>query len=405
MSDYEHIYVNEDGTTGRVLGSTMKLDAVQLLSLIYSFNKGEIHTGGTEGAIQASRGLISVLNRARVFEISGVAARAFMAKAAAECVLGVTSQHYLDNLVAVLGNRSASPEELGILGQSLVDAGREAPGPDPERMPFPAIFIGYKGGFLLTDSWEYGRRIPDRLVDPSERYLILAHIITGDVIYEICGGIVVNDGVVGPHSLGTITQQTIWDSNNGWNRAYQPSTGSITTLGFHTMLSVIEALFDHTSYVEERLQFKQRRAVKKLVKKGRLGHIPPAFYKVTLRDNHRVETPKRTTGTGVARTYRHDVRRHEKLRYQRGEGAINPQLYTKLRKRGYHIFRAGSVPKRIKKRLRKRHIGLPRDNEWMAVLISVVTAHISPNDESLPYRPAVRHSPALSETKFETLEW
>ena len=161
--------------------------------------------------------------------------------------------------------------------------------------------------------------------------------------------------------------------------------------------SLIKIINDHRTFIIEtpltsgmRQHYKHNR--KKLGgKSGQRGYTPPPYYTLRLknkliRDRVRKGLPK----PPAPRSYRTDVRGHERCRVMRGPFPLDPELGAKLRKRGYKMFTTNDLDADTLRRLHERGLPYKRADEWLAILTTWVGEHFTSNDDSLPYVPACR---------------
>jgi len=148
--------------------------------------------------------------------------------------------------------------------------------------------------------------------------------------------------------------------------------------------------------------FSQRHQIKRRMKKIRSNAIPKPFYRVRLHTSvtHKSwkqtqRTLKQETREAQRRSYRHDVRGHERCHIERGIKPLAPELRDKLLARGFSVYINAVDPSDLI-RMSARGIREKSCNEWIAIRHKFIADHISPRDESLPYIPSIHEVPPSS---------
>jgi hypothetical protein len=120
----------------------------------------------------------------------------------------------------------------------------------------------------------------------------------------------------------------------------------------------------------------KRRPKKKPKKPKHRGRAPKPYYIIEMTRRSKIEAmEKELAETGSAAgslAWRIAVRRHERVRVQRGRLPIGETHEEKLVARKYRIYKGGGVQAQDMSRLYERQIQSPAPHEWLAVLVSVV---------------------------------
>ena len=293
----------------------------------------------------------------------------------------------------------AEGEEIELLAARYAQEARSLP--VPKALPFPNCWLTYGGGLSVTAE----EVLQDLSGSPATDALQLAYELGDQVYGVILGHLVCETGVweFGIHvTEGSSEQRGIsFTLQQLYGGAWDPIGGRALLIA-----PLIEELYDHSVFVEGRMPSGDHRGIKRIAKKAGIAcHVPPAFYRIVMRDTTRHEgETKPPSGRGPSPGYRHDVRQSEHLRRIQGELPLADKDRKKLRKRGYLIAEwPNNLPKRYRKALRKRHRNpRPRQGEWFAIKLYTVREHQSPSEENrpdLPYVPGVRVSAKLGAPK------
>jgi hypothetical protein len=277
------------------------------------------------------------------------------------------------------------PEETKALRRVVLREGRRAP--YPEKFPFPVVFLGYGGGVRVPTETLW-TKAPAELRDDIERGGIIGHVITdeGFAVAVLKALVRESDG----SSNSVVWFDHLRDPNSGWSF-------SEFNLEPWILPGLIKIINDHRTFIiETPLSSGQRQHYKRNRKKlggksGRAGYTPPPYYTLRLknkliRDKVRKGLPKPAT----PRSYRTDVRGHERCRIMPGTLPLDPELGAKLNKRGYKIFTINDLDADTLRRLHERGLPYKKADEWLAILTSWIGEHFNTSDESLPYIPACR---------------
>lgn len=255
--------------------------------------------------------------------------------------------------------------------------------PWPEKFPFPVIFLGYGKGVVLP--LESGRmKAPSTVRDDVEEVKLLGHLLTaeGHALTWL------QAFVRGPDNVGLIQwcdeARTI---EAGWTRGLD--------LEPWTLPHLVRIINDHRTFVvETELSGAVRRSIKENRKPLGLDdykHMPKPYYRLQLQTHViRDKVRKQLGKPPKPRSYKTDVRGHERCRIRRGPLPIDPKLADKLHKRGYVIYSTNTLDQETFQRLSERGMAFKRADEWLAVKASWVKDHMSSNSPNLPYIPAVR---------------
>jgi len=259
--------------------------------------------------------------------------------------------------------------------------------PWPDKWPFPAVYVGFGEGagirlpFLQIRA---PRDLQDRLVSGE----LLGYLMTEDGI-----GVAIISANIREDSGGlrNVTWFEEVHAEGGWIR-------SEFNLEPWVMPALINVINDHRTFILEtplntgqRRDFRRRRKEMGLKNGNKRGYTPPPYY--TLRMKTQLITEKIRKGVGrpgVPKSYRTDVRGHERCRIARGHLPLDPETGAKLHKRGYKIFTTNPLDADTLRRLSERGQPYKRADEWLAILTTWIESHMSSLDEKLPYIPACR---------------
>lgn len=265
----------------------------------------------------------------------------------------------------------------------------------PEKFPFPVIFLGYGKGVVLP--LESGRlRAPSKVREDIVEIRLLGHLLTaeGHALTFLQGG--VEAGVIQwCDEARTIVA--------GWTRGLD--------LEPWTLPHLVRIINDHRTFV---LETELSGAIRRSIKENRkpLGlddykHMPKPYYTLRLQTHViRDKVRKQLGRPGKPKSYKTDVRGHERCRIRRGPLPIDPKLADKLQKRGYAIFSTNTLDPETFQRLSERGAAFKRADEWLAVKATWVKDHLSSNNPNLPYIPAMRVAKvAQTEPQRQTGSW
>lgn len=254
----------------------------------------------------------------------------------------------------------------------------------PDKFPFDFVFLGYGEGVGLPSHSVAGK---------APRIAGGTQVVGGTVLGHLMSA---NGYVVGFIEAETDDGQsfvfldTVRTPDMGWPRS--------TDLEPWILPNIINIINDHRTFVIESPMHKTvRRAYKDAqrnlgLKNAPSGHMPPPYYTLKLqsqviREKVRTSYP---TGKKGPKSYRSDVRGHERCRIMRGDMPIDPKLAQKLIDRGYTLYTANQLDADAYRRLNERGLAYKRSDEWVAIKTTWVDDHQSPKNPNLPYVPAVR---------------
>ena len=250
--------------------------------------------------------------------------------------------------------------------------------PFPSPLSFDHMFIGWGSGAPLPEELfrlhvDYGDL--DSLVAVD----VLGHLVVGAGEHSRVWEIMFAQDVKGDGYL----VPAICYEHGRWHGA--------DTLCSHIVSKAIELINDHTTTVEEHKPgLRMRREARRLNRVQRQRFIPKPYYTVQMRDVtlERVINPEVEDGEKRQLNYRHDRRGHERCYVRRGALPMEPELQSKLERRGYRVY-FGRVDQVDADRLAHRRLKPKRPDEWVAVKTRWI-GHRVIGDESLPYVPAKR---------------
>jgi hypothetical protein len=157
---------------------------------------------------------------------------------------------------------------------------------------------------------------------------------------------------------------------------------------------IVALLTQHQQFIIEQPLSTAQRLKNRKLKRGKFtAPIPKPYYTIVLKDEVVDETANRTNESLHRRTfeysYRFDVQGHERCKIRRGQLPLEPELASKLEKRGYSVYTFESVPAEHLERLGRRQLGPKKPDEWLAIKTAWVTDYQKGPDDA-PYVPAVR---------------
>jgi hypothetical protein len=256
----------------------------------------------------------------------------------------------------------------------------------PENLPFPAIFLGYGPGARLPDHTMESKS-PSELRTRIEELYILGHLVTDEGYILNCYRGVTRDE-------NDTESYAIW-----FDEARCPEAGWTRSPGLDlepwTVPHLIRILNDYRTFVlETEMSGEIRRDIKQHKKQLGLDdykYMPSPYYRLRLQSKVVQEKVRKQLGQPPRpKTYKTDVRGHERCRIRRGPLPIEPKLAGKLQQYGYKLFTTNTLDEETFQRLSERGLGYKRSDEWLAVKASWIRDHMSSLDPKLPYIPAVR---------------
>lgn len=253
----------------------------------------------------------------------------------------------------------------------------------PDKFPFPVIYLGYDKGAILPQSSSW-LKAPSSIRDKLTQVRVLGHLLTAE-------GYALSwiEGTCQDETGTSIVQWIDEDrsSEYGWPRG----------LGLEPWIlpHLVRIINDHRTFVvEAEISGEVRRGIKE--NKKALGlddyrHMPKPYYTLRMHTHVVREKVKKQLGRPrKSRSYKTDVRGHERCRIRRGVLPIDPKLADKLQKRGYKIFSTNQLDQETFERLAQRGLAFKKADEWLAVKATWIDDFMSSTDPKLPYIPAVR---------------
>ena len=262
---------------------------------------------------------------------------------------------------------------------SNIDEDDVLPDPDwPKRFPFDSVWLGYDKAYGLdfdqTINWAPvdGKPIPEHQQESGH---LIGHLVTaaGDMWTFL------------HNARKEVNCFRARSADSGWPAVEYIFCSELPPL-------IIEYVNQQRTFIVSEDVLGLRRRMK--MNRKALGlsgkHIiPPPFYRIRLRSKVIQEVVRRVAD-GMPSAYRHDVRAHERCRVRRGPLPVHQDQREKLERLGYQIYTIEKLSAEMLVRFAERSIPFKRVDEWMAIKVTWVNAHISPGDESLPYVPALR---------------
>ncbi len=254
--------------------------------------------------------------------------------------------------------------------------------PYPDQFPFPRTYLGFGGGIPFPAE-NLSARAPKVLQDRIVSGLLLGCLLTED-----------------GNAYGFV--RAILDNGNPvvWVDEYHKD-GEWVSIGFlglepWVLPALINLINEQRTFIvqtgmpkEARDSFKENR--RKLGLRG--DHVPPPYYVLrveskVIQDQTQRAFPPRPSG--YHKSYRSDVRGHERCVIRRGPLPLSDKDMAKLKKMEYVVFTLNPLDEETFRKLSQRGLGYKRSDEWLAIKTTWVTDHQSPKDPKLPYVPAVR---------------
>lgn len=250
--------------------------------------------------------------------------------------------------------------------------------PFPSPLPFPSIYIGF-GGDIGLSPFQVATALQESTIDNARPEFGARHLgyTLGDT--ERHGPVVLEHMHTKSDGPLTITRYF----NGEWV--------GLMSLAPWVVNSLVALINENRTIVEENPVTPAMRYEHARVKIDRM--IPRPFYTLRLKPQVIDESMRRNVTLGrytFHYTYRFDVRGHERIRVQRGEGPIDEKARKKLVERDYVIYEPGMpLDEVLMKKLDVRGFRRPTSTEWLAVLTSWINPH-QKGPDGAPYVPAVR---------------
>lgn len=256
--------------------------------------------------------------------------------------------------------------------------------PYPDKLPFPVTFLGYGSGVRLPEH-AIPSKTPKDIQDQIEQLHLLGHLLTLTGLVYACYRGTYRDE---EDRLAYAFWCDVARTESSWPRGLDLEPWTIPHL--------VRIINDHRTFViETELSGEVRRDIKR--NKKELGiddykHMPKPFYAIRLQTQVIREKVQKLLGAASSKpkSYKTDVRGHERCRIRRGPLPIDPKLAEKLQRRGYKLFTTNTLDEETYRKLMERGLAYKRSDEWLAVKGSWVKDYLSPADPNLPYIPAVR---------------
>jgi len=281
-------------------------------------------------------------------------------------------------------NPKSPAGESTILRATIFREAKRAP--YPEKFPFPSVFIGHGGGLVQSKPFLM-MSAPASLRERIEMGAIFGHLLTDDGTVIACVKAGIRD------DSGQLIAAIWFDPlrhPSGWVR-------SEFNLEPWILPQLIKIINDHRTFI---LESSMSRNLRKDYKKNRKGmgikpdkraYTPPPYYTLRMKSKIiRQKVRKALPRPSLPRTYKTDVRAHERCRIARGTLPLDPETGAKLKKRDYKIFTTNALDLDTYRRLSERGLPYKKADEWLAIKVTWVETHMSSNDPKLPYIPAVR---------------
>lgn len=295
------------------------------------------------------------------------------------------------------------PEEKRKLDMTIGRLAQDAP--YPEKFPFEVVFLGYGDG-IPAPGFAIRDKAPKAIRDDIRHGKICGHLMTdtGEV-YGILKAWVVNYETPQGSWVLWFDPERI---NGVWPRAADTEPWMLPM--------VINIINEHRTFVLEQSMPSEMRKDYKRNRKGmgikdkdkkKWGYTPPPYYTLKLKSQVIKERVKKLLPMPrKPKSYKTDVRGHERCRIKRGPLPMDPELAIKLRKLDYKIFTVEQLDAETLRRLHERDVPFKKSDEWLAIKVSWVDSYMSSLDPKLPYVPAVRKLGAINiQPKPVTRSW
>ena len=266
----------------------------------------------------------------------------------------------------------------------IAEAGKKVPPPDPERWPFPCLWIAFGEGIPLTAAQTMARLQAQTIDSLKPKGVMLMAQLWAQ--YE--GGVFIADvlDVETDNENGRLSA-LLWGVvyfEGKWNHPYDLNPWICNAIHQH--------LLDYkTVIVEKNWSAHQARSMTNPSKEVVRPPIPPPFYLVNLQSKVVERDFRRTIPRRQRMEYQHSfsVRGHERVRVRRGPLPLSEEDREALHARKYDIYTLAPLSQRHAQLLADRGIQGKRTGEWMAILVSWVKDHRRGPDNA-PFVPAVR---------------
>ena len=251
--------------------------------------------------------------------------------------------------------------------------------PFPERLPFDCVYFAFGGGIELTREQLRIKTGGERARSLRGAVLIALLLGSHGVCVEFLAGHHVEQGSM----IFAVCHRT-WGEDL-WLPSTEP--GVPQDLAPFMATSLVEHV---NSFVELSVSTPHSKQHRKDWRRGRKklgvnkGEPPPEFYPYKLRSTLHRETDG-GGGDGIVRTYRTDVRGHERLLVRRGDLPLPLRKREYYRTQGFKIFETEPPPPELREKLRVKGHPSKLRHEWMVVKSIWIDPHLNSNDESLPY--------------------
>lgn len=278
--------------------------------------------------------------------------------------------------------RDVAKEELQRIseGQALIVAMKEGQLQEafPSPLPFEAIYIGF-GGDIGLSPFQVATALNESTIEHAEPQFGARHLGYTLGHTERHGPVVLEH----MHTRG--------DGPLTIARYFDGQWVGLMSLAPWVVNSLVALINENRTIVEENSVTPAMRYEHARLKIERM--IPRPFYTLRLKPQVIDESMRRNATLGrytFHYTYRFDVRGHERIRVQRGEGPLDEKTREKLDERNYVIYEPGMpLDEMLMKKLDVRGFHRPKTSEWFAVLTTWISPHQKGPDHA-PYVPAIR---------------
>lgn len=271
----------------------------------------------------------------------------------------------------------------------------------PERVPFPVTFFAFTSPAPILPANGAGALYRGMKLEQADRELGIADD-ENIAAMRVIGILVCADGSACEFietkltdGMASIAPFEIHTAAHGWANEFLLNGWIVRAL-----VDLVNS-YRAISVTEHNPGFVTRRQMRKRSKQAGLGIVPKPFYRVRLHTSITRRSWEETKAklederepqSGRKRTYRSDVRGHERLYVHRGPKPIADELRDKLEGRGFRVYVDAVEPADLV-RMGARGLRPKAADEWIALRHTWVETHVSPRDESLPYVPSIHEVP------------
>jgi hypothetical protein len=275
---------------------------------------------------------------------------------------------------------------------------QKVPAPDMKKWPFSTFWIAFGLGVPLAEEGMHARLSPTVVRETNpESAILLGQLYT----YDENGYPYITEAMNVDLNVGGKKPRTLlWSSVYKRKKHYHDDDDTYwvhpVDLNPWIIPKIIDFINSFGTYIlENNISTNVRYDRERMIRKSKIPlPIPKPYYVIPLKS--KIESQRETRAPRVestyTRSYRTDVRGHERCRVFRQPLPVKPALVKLLHKRGYRVYINEPMKAYDVARLVKRGISPKRRNEMVAIKVSWVRDHMNSLDENLPYVPAIREA-------------